>query len=51
MDDSKTICIYENLHDFAYFLKDGRIFLVSLKKIQNFPISFHVPNTFLILLN
>ena len=31
MDDFKTICIYENLPVFAYFLKNGRIYLVSLK--------------------
>ena len=30
MDDLKTICIYEKLLVFAYFLINGRIYLVSL---------------------
>ena len=50
MDDFKTICIYENLLVFAYFLKNGRIHLFSLK-IQHFQIYFHMPNTFLTLLS
>ena len=48
MDDFKMICIYENLHDFAYFLINGRIYLVSLKKktFSNIiPRGKHVLNT------
>ena len=29
MDDFETICIYENLLVFAYFLINGRMYLVS----------------------
>ena len=51
MDDFKTICMYENLSIFAYFFKRREDFSRLLKKIQHFQISFHVPNTYLILLN
>ena len=30
MDDFKTICVYENLLVFAYFLINGRSYLISL---------------------
>ena len=49
MDDFKTICIYENLLVFAYFLKNGRIYLVSLRNptFSNiFPRAKHNLNTF-----
>ena len=52
MDDFKTICIFGNLLVFAYFLKDGRIYLVSLRNKKNpifsniFPCAKHVLNTF-----
>ena len=49
MDDFKTICIYENLLVFAYFLINGRIRLVSLGNptFSNiFSRAKHVRNTF-----
>ena len=49
MDDFKTTCIYENLPIFAYFFKRREDFSRPFKKIQHFQISFHVPNTYLIL--
>ena len=54
MDDFKSICIYENLLVFAYFLKkkNGRIYRVFFGGgIQHYQIYFHVPNTLLTLLN
>ena len=51
MDDFKTICIYDNLPNFAYFFKRREDFSRLLKKIQHFQISFYVQNTYLILLN
>ena len=50
MDYFKTICIYENLPILAYFFKKTGGFFSSIEKIH-FQILFHVPNTFLILLN
>ena len=49
MNDFKTICIYENLLVFAYFLKNGRIYVISLKNLtfsNIFPRAKHVLNTF-----
>ena len=49
MDDYKMICIYENLLVFAYFLKNRRIYLVSLRNptFSNiFPHAEHVLNIF-----
>ena len=49
MDDFKTICIYENLLDIAYFLINGRFCLVSLGNptFSNiFPRARHVLNSF-----
>ena len=49
MDNFKTVCIYENLLVFAYFLKNGRIDLISLGNptFSNiFPHARHVLNTF-----
>ena len=49
MDDFKTICKYENLVFFAYFLVNGTIFLVSFGNptFSNiFLRARHVLNTF-----
>ena len=52
MDDFKTICKYENLLVFTYFLKNGRFCLVFFFwEIQHFQIYFHAPDPFLTLLN
>ena len=49
MDDFNTICIYENLLVFAYFLIDWMIYLISLGNptfSTMFPHSRHVLKTF-----
>ena len=48
MDDFKTICIYEKLLIFAYFLINGRFCLVSLGNTFSniFPRARHILNSF-----
>ena len=47
MDDFKTICKYNNSACFSEKQED----FSDLLKIQHFQISFHMPYTYLILLN